>query len=414
MADTGAPLYLEYLEPDQGEADIIFNGNMDLLNLASGGVFTDVTVGGNLGVGTSTFGTSANHVIAMASGTAPTTSPADAIQMWEADRGGVAGKGALHLRAEDGTSHVFGDQVGIGTLSPTAQFHVTSELAGVTNMQLEYYQSDNGGGTFVFRKARGTPAAPANLAGTEYLGSLIYGGYHTSGFQLSMFLDTRCDGTPAATYIPGRMVISGYDGSGTFRTHLAIRASSNIGIGTETFGTSAVRVLALASGTAPTTSPADAIQLWSADRAGTALKASLHLRTEDGTSHVLGDLVGLGTLLTATLGVGSYQALNVRGSTLYVGQSSVQERAQALLAPSWVVSTDATRTARLTLSAYDATAAREALRLEASGTAAMVGFYGGAAVAKPTVTGSRGGNAALASLLSALASMGLVTDSSTA
>ena len=42
-----------------------------------------------------------------------------------------------------------------------------------------------------------------------------------------------------------------------------------------------------------------------------------------------------------------------------------------------------------------------------------VGFYGSAPVAKPTVTGSRGGNAALASLLTALANLGLITDNST-
>lgn len=43
-----------------------------------------------------------------------------------------------------------------------------------------------------------------------------------------------------------------------------------------------------------------------------------------------------------------------------------------------------------------------------------VGFNGTSPIAKPTVTGSRGGNAALASLLTALANYGLVTDSSTA
>lgn len=43
-----------------------------------------------------------------------------------------------------------------------------------------------------------------------------------------------------------------------------------------------------------------------------------------------------------------------------------------------------------------------------------VGFNGSAAVAKQTVTGSRGGNAALASALTALATYGLITDSSTA
>jgi hypothetical protein len=42
-----------------------------------------------------------------------------------------------------------------------------------------------------------------------------------------------------------------------------------------------------------------------------------------------------------------------------------------------------------------------------------VGFYGTAPVAKPTVTGSKGGNAALASLITALASIGLIVDNTT-
>ena len=46
------------------------------------------------------------------------------------------------------------------------------------------------------------------------------------------------------------------------------------------------------------------------------------------------------------------------------------------------------------------------------GSAGEHGFFGATAVAKPTVTGSRGANDALASLLNALASLGLVTDSS--
>lgn len=41
-----------------------------------------------------------------------------------------------------------------------------------------------------------------------------------------------------------------------------------------------------------------------------------------------------------------------------------------------------------------------------------IGFFAAAPVAKPTVTGSRGANAALASLLTALAGLGLLTDSS--
>jgi hypothetical protein len=48
------------------------------------------------------------------------------------------------------------------------------------------------------------------------------------------------------------------------------------------------------------------------------------------------------------------------------------------------------------------------------GTANQIGFYGTAPAAKQTVTGSRGGNAALASLITALATYGLVTDGSSA
>jgi len=40
------------------------------------------------------------------------------------------------------------------------------------------------------------------------------------------------------------------------------------------------------------------------------------------------------------------------------------------------------------------------------------GLFGATPVAKPTVTGSRGASAALQSLLTALANLGLITDSS--
>lgn len=48
----------------------------------------------------------------------------------------------------------------------------------------------------------------------------------------------------------------------------------------------------------------------------------------------------------------------------------------------WATATDATRKARVTLNAYD-TSSRECIRMEASGTAPMIGFLGAAAVARP-------------------------------
>jgi len=73
---------------------------------------------GNFGNLTGAYGTAAAGVLGLASGTAPTTSPADAVQMWAADRGGIGGKSALHMRTEDGFRHVFGDYCGLNTTTP--------------------------------------------------------------------------------------------------------------------------------------------------------------------------------------------------------------------------------------------------------------------------------------------------------
>jgi hypothetical protein len=81
---------------------------------------------------------------------------------------------------------------------------------------------------------------------------------------------------------------------------------------------------------------------------------------------------------------------------------------------SWADSTDASRKARVQHYAIDAGGSREYIRGEASGSAPMLGFYGSSAVAKQTITGSRGGNAALADLLTKLATLGLITDSTSA
>ena len=59
-----------------------------------------------------------------------------------------------------------------------------------------------------------------------------------------------------------------------------ISDQANVGIGQDTFGTSAKYVLAIANGTAPTTSPSDAYQQYSADI--TAGNAAPHFRTENG------------------------------------------------------------------------------------------------------------------------------------
>jgi hypothetical protein len=118
---------------------------------------------------------------------------------------------------------------------------------------------------------------------------------------------------------------------------------------------------------------------------------------------------GLGVQASAQSNSSGYSIGFFRLSTTTAG------RAVAAIDTNWANSTDASRAGRLQLWACDASGTdKEILRGESTGSAAALGFFGAPAVTKPTVSGSRGGNAALASLITALANVGLITDSSTA
>lgn len=86
--------------------------------------------------------------------------------------------------------------------------------------------------------------------------------------------------------------------------------------------------------------------------------------------------------------------------------STVREMAN--IDATWADSTDASRKARLVLSAYD-TAARECIRAEASGTAPMLGFYGVAATARQVL--ATGAGATVDNVITALQTLGLVSQS---
>jgi hypothetical protein len=138
---------------------------------------------------------------------------------------------------------------------------------------------------------------------------------------------------------------------------------------------------------------------WGALKAGT--------RDAGTTTIVDGLTLGHQSSGTPDVGLGTGLMLNIN-STTTADQNALRLTAE------WVVATHASRTARAKFQVYD-TAAREALRLEASGSAAMLGFLGASAVAKQTVTGFRAGaGAATASFLTAVANFGFITDSSTA
>lgn len=68
-------------------------------NLATNQLYLDT--GGNVGLNATSFGTNATTVLALATGTAPASSPANMFQMYSADQ--VAGNACPHFRTEAGT-----------------------------------------------------------------------------------------------------------------------------------------------------------------------------------------------------------------------------------------------------------------------------------------------------------------------
>ena len=113
---------------------------------------------------------------------------------------------------------------------------------------------------------------------------------------------------------------------------------------------------------------------------------------------------------TPGVGFGSdyYTSLDTNGGA---------DRPAFLRRTNWATATDASRKARTDFFVFDTTN-RLVLRMEASGTAAMLGFFGAAAVIRQVITGVRTGTLAqlqtvVANLLTGLANEGLITDSTT-
>jgi len=330
------------------------------------------TFTGNVGVGVSTFGTSANKVLGLLNGTAPTTSPADTVQVWAADRSGVAGKAGIHVRAEDGTVHVLGDYVGIATSSPAYPLDVTG-LARFTNCNIGIGTTPmtyNATGSEYFCRMERTladatasstkrslsiityvnPSAEAaiyyqglhssydiqntcmyNLNGyVRALGSIVYhranttlaraeglyvyvgtynGGSDSTGIITNLY-GAKIEGTKTASSTITNaygMHISGIQGTNAYDIYAAGSANKNyfagcVGIGAVNFGTSATQTMAIQNGTAPSSSPANLFQLYSADQA--AGNACPHFRTENGAIIKLFQ----GAALTAALTTLTYTA----------------------------------------------------------------------------------------------------------
>ena len=95
---AGSPIWQMYRPASSGDIRINEYGVADQFTFGAGG---------NFGIGITAFGTSAGRILGIGGSTAPTTAPADMIQMWSQDRDGTAGDASLHYRMEGGIARPF-------------------------------------------------------------------------------------------------------------------------------------------------------------------------------------------------------------------------------------------------------------------------------------------------------------------
>ena len=148
------------------------------------------------------------------------------------EKAGTGTARALELQT-DGTTRLTLDasgNLGIGATSPAGRLHVANTNAGGAQLlTLQATNTTQGNGTIRWQGSAGVNQAfIGSYVNTADTGNLEFGNSTT--------------------------------------TNLTLTSGGNLGLGTSTFGTSAAKVLAIGSGTEPSTGPADTVQFYSVDR----------------------------------------------------------------------------------------------------------------------------------------------------
>lgn len=131
-------------------------------------------------------------------------------------------------------------------------------------------------------------------------------------------------------------------------------------------------------------------------------QAKLGVVRTSATTNAVASVLALGANVTGA-GVG---AAGLGAGILFQAESTTTiDTTQAAIEASWIVPTHASRTSRLVFKSYD-TAAREGIRIDSDGSAALLGFYGHTAVAQQLL--ATGAGATVDNIITALQALGLV------
>jgi hypothetical protein len=188
--------------------------------------------------------------------------------------------------------------ISIGNTNNTYKLDISGTLRNTTDA---YFATSSGG--VAIGATSITSGYKLDVVGAARITGLLLGGENSIKNFVNLFGRT----SDSLLHIAGNDLYTGdvyinYNGG---RVYISANGAANLYFGAAAVGTSATRTMVVGSGTAPTTSPVDAFQMYSADI--TAGNAAAHFRTEGGA---------VIKLYQQTTGVGSATRVGGGGTTL--------------------------------------------------------------------------------------------------
>lgn len=160
--------------------------------------------GGSIGIGATNFN-SAGKTLALSLGSAPAGTTTDTVFVYEADRGGAAGKGGIAFYTEDTTPYMFADRIGLFTLSPTIDMGMTSLAARIWGLE-RHSTSNTAGNNLTVQAGGATSGATDKAGGTLNLDPGIPTGLGRSVVSIGGYSLATATGTGDNTRIPRQIV----------------------------------------------------------------------------------------------------------------------------------------------------------------------------------------------------------------
>lgn len=172
----------------------------------------------------------------------------------------------------DSIDALFGTQVSSVTNSNATTPALIAAYAGLlANWQFIRHTTPGGGGFLLqLSSTRGAAADSYTVVQSgDGLGTVNFQGADGSKYVPGAQIIATVDATPGANDMPGRLTfLTTPDGSATPAERMRIDSKGNVGVGATSFGTSAAGIVAIANGTAPSSSPAGMGQMYAEAGAG--------------------------------------------------------------------------------------------------------------------------------------------------